>query len=1167
MRRSRPRRRLLLLALAVALSLPPALAFAPSGAGADAPPGFATVRVLGNLTDGPGGGPTSFAYAPDGRIFIARKTGVVDVFDNGVEHTFLDIRDEVNSVQARGLVGMAIDPNFGSTGRLFLLFTEELDPAHPDEDFVDAGGEVISIKGKASDPNTADPASRVTVVTGFDSASRLHSVAGLRFDNDGHLLVGFADASDNGVNQGQALQALDLDKLNGKILRVDPTTGNGIPGNPYYDAAHPASVRSRIYARGVRNPFRFTVDPTNDNLYVGEVGWNTWEQLDVFTPTFANADRDRNGGWPCYEGGDGVALVQPEYQTSPVTASTCHTVYTKAEGGTGVGAITPLYGYRHDEVPQEVGSAIVGGPKYTGTSNYPAQYDGMLFVGDFGRDSMKTVDPVTGDATDFGTSGTWGSPVDIQIATDGNVAWLGIQSGELREIVYTGGNNHPPTAVAHSDVSSGPSAPLKVKFSSAGSSDPDGDPLTYDWDFGDGTTSTKPNPLHIFKHAGAYDVSLTVSDGHQGGVDNAALQIGVADAFPTISFTKPSPSLRYKIGDQIDVTLAAHDAEDGALSGENVQTTIIQHTGGHEFPGGNFSGLSGSFVAADLGFPDTYYELDATATDSSGLLTTVTMDVLPKTVPITVASAPEGVDVAVDGITRTTPYTFDAIVGSGHEVLAPPDFVVGEEQEAFSTWTTPGGVAINPYAAFTAPATAATVSARYDSLQDGFAVSDATVVEGDSGSRAVAVTISRSTASGAASSVKWKTANGTANGADYTKSSGTALFAAGQTSTVVTIPVIGDTQPEADEQFSVALSKPVGGIVVQPDGIVRVLNDDAGAASLRVDVGDVALLEGASATRNAAFTVSLSAPSPGGVSVHYATADGAATAPGDYTATSGTVTFAAGEVSRTVTVPVIGDRANEPTEDFGLVLSNPVGVAIGRGTGHGYIGTDDTAVIVSVSTGNFFEGDSGKPKIPFTVSLSAPSSDPVSVDWAASHITTNDADVKLASGTATIPAGQTETTVDVTTTADKTKENDESFQVVLTNPQGALIGAGTGLEIVRNDDPGTPANRVSIGDVAIAEGNSGARTAQFVITLAAPQTHTITMHYATVDGTATAGSDYTARSGTVTIPQGAVSRVISIAILGDSTHESDETFSVTLSAPSGTTISDSAGQGTIRDDD
>jgi hypothetical protein len=127
--------------------------------------------------------------------------------------------------------------------------------------------------------------------------------------------------------------------------------------------------------------------------------------------------------------------------------------------------------------------------------------------------------------------------------------------------------------------------------------------------------------------------------------------------------------------------------------------------------------------------------------------------------------------------------------------------------------------------------------------------------------------------------------------------------------------------------------------------------------------------------------------------------------------------------------------------------------------------------------------------------------------------------------------------------------------------------AGLGVEIVRNDDPGRPADRVAIGSVAIDEGGSGTRTAQFAITLAAPQAGAVTVRFATADGTATAGIDYTARAGTVTIPAGAVVRVVSIPVIGDTVTEGDETFSLKLSSPAGTTITDATGQCTIRDDD
>ncbi|HEX4491503.1 MAG TPA: Calx-beta domain-containing protein [Acidimicrobiia bacterium] len=1171
------RARGLVVALATLLTLGPAIALgavaalAGAGpAGADPPPGFATVLVQGNLLAGPGGGPTSFAYAPDGRVFVGRKTGVVDVWDHGVEHTFVDLRDEVNTVQSRGLVGMVLDPNFATNPRVYVLFTQELRPDDPDQGYP-AGGKLISIKPMATDPDTADPATRVTLVSGFKSPSRLHSVAGLRFDDQGHLLVGFADGSDNGVNQGQSLVAENIDDLRGKILRIDPTTGAGIPGNPFYDSGSPMSVRSRVYAYGLRNPFRFTVDPSNDDVYVGEVGWNTWEQLDVFRPTFSNPRHDRNGGWPCYEGGEvanhGVALVQPDYQTSPETASTCHAIYPPSEGGTGVGAIDPLYSYRHDEVPHEVGSAIVGGPKYTGTSNYPSQYVGKLFVGDFARDSMRVVDPATGAWSDFGTSGTWGSPVDMQIAPDGNVAWLGIASGQLREIVYTGSTNHPPVAHAGANITTSPTVPMTVKFSSAGTSDADGDSLTYHWDFGDGKTSTQANPQHVYKKAGGYQVTLTVSDGHPGGVATANLQIGAADAFPTVSYITPNPRARFEIGDTIHVTLAANDAEDGPLSGDSVQTTIVEHTGGHAFPGGDFSGTSGSFQFADLGFDDTYYELDTTVTDSSGLETSITTNVLPKTVPVTVASQPAGATVTVDGIAHATPFTWDPIVGSEHEVVAPSTASFGGATGTFSTWTSPSGVDADTFASFVVPDAATTVAARYDSIADGFAVSDASIVEGDSGLRDVAVTISRSVASSTTTSVQWKTVAGSAVAADFVKASGTATFAPGQTSKDVLIGVHGDTKAEPDEQFGVKLTNPIGGSIVQPVGTVTILDDDPGSGSLHADVGDVTVLEGGAATRSAAFTVSLSAPSPGGVTVGYATADGTAKAGTDYTATAGTLTFAAGQVSQTVDVPVKGDRNSETTESFTLALSKPVGAALGRATGTGYVATDDSQVVLSISSGNYYEGDRGKPKIPFTVSIGTPSTDPVSVTWTVNNLTTSSSDVKLASGVATIPAGSLDTTVEVTTIADTVHESNESFDVTLANPVGATIGTGTGLEIVRDDDPGTPSNRAGIGDVQIVEGQNGTRAARFVVTLATAQANTVSMHYATADGTATAGADYRARSGTVTFPPAAVARVVSIPIVGDTVAEASELFTVTLSSPSGTTIADGTGRCTITDDD
>ncbi|MDQ1466188.1 MAG: hypothetical protein QOH10_603, partial [Actinomycetota bacterium] len=154
----------------------PAVAAAATSA-IQAPAGFSVSTVVSGVGAGPGGNPSAFAYAPDGRIFVARKTGVLDVWDSGVKHVYVDLRDEVNSYQSRGLIGLALDPSFSVNGRVYLLFTQELDPGNPDSP-EPAGGQLISLTNVAGQPDVADPSSRVTLMTGFDSFATLHSVAG-----------------------------------------------------------------------------------------------------------------------------------------------------------------------------------------------------------------------------------------------------------------------------------------------------------------------------------------------------------------------------------------------------------------------------------------------------------------------------------------------------------------------------------------------------------------------------------------------------------------------------------------------------------------------------------------------------------------------------------------------------------------------------------------------------------------------------------------------------------------------------------------------------------------------------------------------------------------------------------------------------------------------------
>jgi hypothetical protein len=222
-------------------------------------------------------------------------------------------------------------------------------------------------------------------------------------------------------------------------------------------------------------------------------------------------------------------------------------------------------------------------------------------------------------------------------------------------------------------------------------------------------------------------------------------------------------------------------------------------------------------------------------------------------------------------------------------------------------------------------------------------VSDATVVEGNSGSRTVTLTVSLGRAAASSASVGWATAaTGSAvAGSDFAAASGTVTFAAGETSKTVTVTILADTAVEADETFEVRLSSPSGLTIADGVGVVTIVNDDVAVVVPSLSVSDATVVEGKNGSRTVSVTVSLSAPSSGSVSVSYATAAGTATAGSDYASTSGTLTFTAGQVSKTVSITVYGDRTAEADETVLVNLSGAVGATIADGQGVVTIVNDD----------------------------------------------------------------------------------------------------------------------------------------------------------------------------------------------------------------------------------
>ena len=369
---------------------------------------------------------------------------------------------------------------------------------------------------------------------------------------------------------------------------------------------------------------------------------------------------------------------------------------------------------------------------------------------------------------------------------------------------------------------------------------------------------------------------------------------------------------------------------------------------------------------------------------------------------------------------------------------------------------------------------------------------------------------------------------------------------------------------------------------LSPDDSDRTLDvyrrDVLGTAdqAARISLNDVSLAEGDAGQTAFRFTVSLDQAQSAPVTVDYSTADGTATAPSDYTAANGTVTFAPGETAKTVTVQVNGDTTVEPDETFTVNLANTVGNAtIADAQATGTIVNDDVIeqpARISINDASLVEGNTGQTAFPFVVTLDRAHSAPVTVDYATGDGTaTAPDDYTATSGTLTFAPGETAKTVTVQVNGDTTVEPNESYAVNLSNAAGnATIADAQGVGTIVNDDqvaPPPPA-RISINHVTMAEGNAGQTAFRFTVSLDAPQLVPVTVDFATANGTATAPSDFTATSGTVTFAPGETTKTVTVQVNGDTRKEPNETFNLNLANATGNaTIADGQALGTIVTDD
>ncbi|MEQ8768793.1 MAG: DUF2341 domain-containing protein [Planctomycetota bacterium] len=585
--------------------------------------------------------PTAARFAPDGRIFIAEKSGRLLVFsdlEDDAPTLVADLSTNVYDAWDRGLLGLAIHPDFPTEPWIYVLYTFDAaiggtpptwGDTCPDPPGFTRDGCVVS--GRVSrlriDGDQMVGQEEV-LIEAWCQQFPSHSIGDLHFGLDGALYVSAGDgASFNGVDYGQignacndpvqeggAMRSQDVRSegdgvgLHGSILRIDPSTGEALPDNPLYGGADLDD--DRVIAFGLRNPFRFTVDPRDNRLFVGDVGWSTWEEIDIVADPLDGTVE--NFGWPCFEGDP----AQPGYDQANLPL--CESLYAS---GT---ATAPLHAYDH-----RGSRAITGLAVYTGES-YPSELHGALFFADYSGRFIRVIpEDENGqlDPSAWRTFHTGARTVDLQTGPGGDLFYVEIATGQFRQIRYFP-VNHPPRAVVETDQRFGAS-PLTITFDGSGSSDPDedeGDFLTFDWDLdGDGIfgDSSEEIPVWVYEQSGAFDVRLRVSDSGDL-VDETSVEVTVDDSPPRIDLLKPDGSELWSAGDPIDFAASGIDPDLGPLAEDAFDWTLVLLHCTDEDPDHDChdhviehveGSADGKFIAPDHEYP-SYLELRVEGRDA-----------------------------------------------------------------------------------------------------------------------------------------------------------------------------------------------------------------------------------------------------------------------------------------------------------------------------------------------------------------------------------------------------------------------------------------------------------------------------------------------------------------------------------------------------------------------
>lgn len=640
---------------------------------ATTPAGFTDERVVGV------GAPTALAFTPDGRMLVSSQGGQLRVYRGStlVQDPALNLASAACTNSERGLLGVAVDPQFAANKYVYVYYTAS------------RSGACVNRVSRfvLGDNNVIAPSSQKILVDGMPSPAGNHNAGDVHFGKDGYLYAsvgdGGCDYAGNSGCAGANDAARDPHALQGKILRVDregnpaPNGGQDRCGEPGGDGRTAIGrTCAETFATGLRNPFRFAMDPdaAGTRFFVNDVGQNAYEEIDEGFGDRPGADY----GWNVCEG----------THDNPGRAGvvSCGAPYT-----------LPVHDYGRD-----VGSSITGGA-FVPDGAWPRAYDPAYLFGDFvsGKIFRLTPNGSGGYArSDFVTGLGGGSAVAMTFGPHAGSQALYYTTyaggGEVRRVAYT---DAPTAAATVRPETFDPTAPYEFTFDGSGSRDPNpGDALTYLWDFGDGTKETVSSPTtnHTYAEPGTYNATLRVRDASGATSAPAEIRIDAGNDAPRPTIEAPAEGSTFAVGEEISLTGGATDPEDGTLAGDRLSWEVLRHhNDSHAHPWVQpKTGTNVKFNAPppeDLAAtgPGNYLEVRLTATDSRGLKRTVTRRMEPRRVQVALGTNPSGLGLLVNGTSVNGPRTLTSWQGYDLSVNAPNQ-AAGGRTYAFAGWSDGG---------------------------------------------------------------------------------------------------------------------------------------------------------------------------------------------------------------------------------------------------------------------------------------------------------------------------------------------------------------------------------------------------------------------------------------------------------------------------------------------